>query len=66
VNETCVFVVQELSIFRSSQFCSLLNYRVWCGEQGSLVKMIDLDGYLEGTTDFFHDLSDHKARITCM
>ncbi|XP_047162075.1 mitochondrial division protein 1-like [Vigna umbellata] len=34
--------------------------------QGSLVKMMDLDGYLKGTTDFFHTLSDHKARITCM
>ncbi|KAL9323432.1 hypothetical protein ACSQ67_008289 [Phaseolus vulgaris] len=34
--------------------------------QGSLVKMIDLDAYLKGSSGFFNTLSDHKARITCM
>ncbi|KAG5129482.1 hypothetical protein AAZX31_13G050100 [Glycine max] len=35
--------------------------------QGSRVEVIDLDGCLKRTTtDFFHSLCYHKARITCM
>ena len=34
---------------------------------GSRVEVIDLDGCLKRTTtDFFHSLCYHKARITCM
>ncbi|XP_061360831.1 uncharacterized protein LOC133304785 [Gastrolobium bilobum] len=34
--------------------------------QGSLVGMINLDGYQKGTDHFVHTLSDHRARITSM
>lgn len=40
------------------------SHLVW--SQGSLLNMIDLDGYLKAKPDIFHTLSDHKARITCM
>ncbi|KAL2335549.1 hypothetical protein Fmac_016762 [Flemingia macrophylla] len=40
------------------------NHLFW--SQGSIVKTIDLDGYLKGKANSFHMLSDHKARITCM